>query len=246
MIGIMAAMAEELECYIKENSHVTRHLVAGREYYELEVNAKPAIVVLSGIGKVAAASTATTLIHKFGVAKILFTGVAGSISSEAGIGDIVIAKNLAQHDLDASPFFPKYEIPILGETLIEACATEREHTEQACRSFLSKIDSYVDRKDLEDLGLSLPKLVVGDIASGDQFIKSKEQSDSILEGLPSIVAVEMEGAAVAQVCFENAIPFCVVRTISDAANHEALVDFPRFIQKVSSRYSYGILKELLA
>ena len=69
--------------------------------------------------------TATTLIHKFGVAKILFTGVAGSISSKAHIGDIVI-ENYAQHDLDASPFFPKYEIPILGKTLIEGCEKEKK------------------------------------------------------------------------------------------------------------------------
>ena len=69
--------------------------------------------------------------------------------------------------------------------------------------------------------------------------------DEILNGLPSTVAVEMEGAAVAQVCYENDLPFCVLRTISDSANEEALVDFPKFIQKVSSRYSYGILKELL-
>ena len=195
---------------------------------------------MSGIGKVAAASTATTLIHKFGVAKILFTGVAGSISSKAHIGDIVIGKNYAQHDLDASPFFPKYEIPILGKTLIEGCEKEREEVERACKSFIKNIDKYVDKDDLESVGLSLPKLVIADIASGDQFIKSKAQTDAILEGLPSMVAVEMEGAAVAQVCYENETPFCVVRTISDAADEEALVDFPKFIQKVSSRYSYMV------
>ena len=120
MIGVMAAMIEELECYLKESKNAKKHEVAGREYYELEINSKPAIVVLSGIGKVAAASTATTLIHKFGVSKILFTGVAGSISEKARIGDLVVGEYYAQHDLDASPFFPKYEIPLLAKTRIKA------------------------------------------------------------------------------------------------------------------------------
>ena len=245
MIGIMAAMIEELECYLNESKDALKHSVAGREYYQLEINSKPVIVVLSGIGKVAAASTATTLIHKFGVSKIFFTGVAGSISEKASIGDLVVGENYAQHDLDASPFFPKYEIPLLGKKLIKACDSEMESVVKACQAFVTNIEAYVDHNDLKSLGLSKPKIVVGDIASGDQFIKSKEQSDEILNGLPSTVAVEMEGAAVAQVCYENDLPFCVLRTISDSANEEALVDFPKFIQKVSSRYSYGILKELL-
>ena len=245
MIGVMAAMIEELECYLKESKNAKKHEVAGREYYELEINSKPAIVVLSGIGKVAAASTATTLIHKFGVSKILFTGVAGSISEKARIGDLVVGEYYAQHDLDASPFFPKYEIPLLAKTRIKASESEMKAVVNACESFVSNISAYVDEKDLESIGLSRPRIVVGDIASGDQFIKSKAQSSAILEGLPETVAVEMEGAAVAQVCYENAMPFCVLRTISDSANEDALVDFPKFIQKVSSRYSYGILKELL-
>lgn len=246
MIGVMAAMIEELECYLKESDHAEKHVVAGREYYKLEINDKPVIVVLSGIGKVAAASTATTLIHKFGVSKILFTGVAGSISDKANIGDLVVGEHYAQHDLDASPFFPKYQIPLLGKTLIKACEEEMSALLKACESFIKNIEVYVEHKDLESIGLATPKIVVGDIASGDQFIKSKEQSDAILEGLPATVAVEMEGAAVAQVCYENDLPFCVLRTISDSANEDALIDFPRFIKKVSSRYSYGILKELLS
>ena len=122
MIGVMAAMIEELECYLKESKNAKKHEVAGREYYELEINSKPAIVVLSGIGKVAAASTATTLIHKFGVSKILFTGVAGSISEKARIGDLVVGE-YAQHDLDASPFFQNMKYH-LAKTRIKASESE--------------------------------------------------------------------------------------------------------------------------
>ena len=90
-----------------------------------------------------------------------------------------------------------------------------------------------------------PKLYFGDIASGDQFINSNEKRQEILGELPDVLCVEMEGAAVAQVCLEFGIPFTVIRTISDSADHNARVDFTRFIVEVANSYSKSIVSEIV-
>jgi adenosylhomocysteine nucleosidase len=85
--------------------------------------------------------------------------------------------------------------------------------------------------------------LIGDIASGDQFFSSLEQKNQLSSLLPTIVCVEMEGAAVAQVCYEYGIPFCIIRTISDTADHDAHLDFPKFLKEVSGKFSTEIIKE---
>jgi adenosylhomocysteine nucleosidase len=90
-----------------------------------------------------------------------------------------------------------------------------------------------------------PTLYFGDIASGDQFINSDAQRNEILAELPDVLCVEMEGAAVAQVCLEFNVPFTVIRTISDSANHNARVDFGRFIVEVANAYSRAIIGEIM-
>ena len=102
----------------------------------------------------------------------------------------------------------------------------------------------VDEKAIEEFKLS-PTLHFGDIASGDQFINSTEKRNEILSLLPDIQCVEMEGAAVAQVCFEFNVPFTVIRTISDTADHNARVDFGKFIVEVANAYSRAIISEII-
>lgn len=98
---------------------------------------------------------------------------------------------------------------------------------------------------MAQFGINTPNLHIGDIASGDQFFANNEQKEQLHNSLPTILCVEMEGAAVAQVCHEYTIPFLIIRTISDAADEQSHIDFPLFIKKVSSKYSVGIIKQLL-
>jgi adenosylhomocysteine nucleosidase len=85
---------------------------------------------------------------------------------------------------------------------------------------------------------------VGDIASGDQFFSSNEQKHALNTQLPDVLCVEMEGAAVAQVCYEYEIPFSIIRTISDVADDQSHIDFPSFINKISSKYAAEIIKNI--
>jgi adenosylhomocysteine nucleosidase len=105
------------------------------------------------------------------------------------------------------------------------------------------IASLLGEEVMMKFNLHEPKLILGDIASGDQFINNNEQRDRIISALPTVVCVEMEGAAVAQVCYENNIPFIIIRTISDVADENSHIDFLSFVKEVSSKYSIEIVRK---
>ena len=241
LIGIMSAMPEEGEL-IKKNMHQAEKIeVGGRQFFRGQIEEKEVLFCLSGIGKVSAATTATLMIDKFGVEKILFTGVAGG-GNETEVGDIVIGKSYLQHDLDLTPIYPKFYISNLDKQILHADDALIANMEKAASAYLEvrKLQPFNLIKD--------PKVHVGLVLSGDQFIYSEYQRDRIFSDLKSVDldkfhAVEMEGAAVAQVCHEFKLPFVVIRAISDKANSESQIDFPLFIQQVASEYSIGILKE---
>jgi adenosylhomocysteine nucleosidase len=193
-----------------------------REYTAGKLWEIDAVCVLSRIGKVAAAMTAAILVEKFGVTHIVFTGVAGSGDKNVEVGDMVVAESLVQHDFDASPLFPRHEIPLTG---ISRFATDVALTER-----------------LVSAAQAITRVHRGLIASGDQFIGKLGQIQGLKAELPDLLAVEMEGAAVAQVCFELGIPFAVIRTISDNANDDAAVDFMHFIKTVASRYAFDVIR----
>ena len=113
-IGIMAAMPQELQALLDlmpDEDCVQR---GGRTFWQGHVQGRQVVAVLSGIGKVAAATTATLLIDAFGVSQLWFTGVAGGLGEDVRVGDVVVADALVQHDMDASPLFPRHELPGLG------------------------------------------------------------------------------------------------------------------------------------
>lgn len=205
------------------------------------------VCVLSRIGKVAAAATAATLIERFNVTHIIFTGVAGAAAADIAVGDIVIADSLIQHDMDASPLFPRFEIPLTGLAEFPVDAVLTASLASAASHFLeADFHAQIAGEDRELFCLAAPRVHRGLIASGDEFIASRERMASLRAALPSALAVEMEGASVAQVCFEFGIPYAVIRTISDGANEDSPLDFMRFIDRVSSRYAHGILARLCA
>ena len=234
--AILSALAEEQQGLLDLLQGARRVQRAGREFWQGELHGQPVVLALSRIGKVAAATTATTLIEAFGARRLVFTGVAGGLARGVQVGDVVVAQEFVQHDMDASPLFPRYQIPLYG----------RERF--ACDADLAQALLAATRSGLARMGL--PAAVHhGLIASGDRFVSAAEEARLLHATLTDAghppLAVEMEGAAVAQVCHDYGVPFAAMRTISDRADDTAHVDFPKFVTEVASRYALAILDELV-
>jgi adenosylhomocysteine nucleosidase len=203
------------------------------------------VAVLSRIGKVAAATTATVLIERFGVGCMVFTGVAGGTGPQVRVGDVVLASAFVQHDMDASPLFPRHEVPLYGRSRFPTDAHLSEGLAQASRQVLAQVSTHVGAAAVTEFDLHAPRLHRGLVASGDRFVSSTAECRALQQALPEALAVEMEGAAVAQVCADYGLPFAAVRTISDRADDDAHTDFSRFIRAVASRYSLAVLSAWL-
>ena len=234
--AILSALAEEQQGLIELLREPRRVVRAGREFWSGELHGTPVVLALSRIGKVAAATTTTTLIEAFGAQRLVFTGVAGGIAPGVQVGDVVVAQAFVQHDMDASPLFPRYQIPLYGRERFACDAVMSEALLAATRAGLSHLD--------------WPATVHhGLIASGDRFVSAAEEARQLRAALSEAghapLAVEMEGAAVAQVCHDYAIPYAAVRTISDRADDTAHVDFPKFVTEVASRYALAIIDEFV-
>jgi len=242
-LGIISALLEEQQGLIEAMESPYKLTHGMREYTAGKLWEIDAVCVLSRIGKVAAAMTASILVEKFGVTHILFTGVAGSGDAGVRVGDIVVAESLVQHDFDASPLFPRFQIPLTGLSHFESDVSLTGKVEEAARAFLKNgVSGVLSQAEMHEFRLENPQVHRGLIASGDQFIGKHAQIAALKDALPELLAVEMEGAAVAQVCFELGVPFAVVRTISDNANDHAAVDFMRFVKTVAARYAFEIIK----
>lgn len=240
-LGVMAALQQELGDLLAclEDHRVQRH--AQRDFHCGAVKGQALIAVTARVGKVAAASTAATLIERFGCDAVLFVGVAGGIGAQVRVGDVVLASALAQHDLDASPLFAAGEIPLLGVRCLD---TNGALSAVLGAAAAQAIAEWSQRSDHPHFGRS--RLHRGLIVSGDQFIHDSARAADIVRRWPEALAVEMEGAAVAQVCFEHQVPVAVVRTISDRADASASTDFMQFLREVAAPMSSGILQRLLA
>lgn len=242
-LGIISALQEEQQGLVEAMQGPARLIHGMRTYTAGKIAGIDAVCVLSRIGKVAAATTATMLVEKYGVTHILFTGVAGAGDAGVKVGDIVVAESLLQYDMDASPLFPQYQVPLTG---LSHFATDQHMSNvvaNAASQFLeADLELMIDAADRKDFHLDRPRVHRGLIASGDQFISSAGHINALGAALPGLLAVEMEGAAVAQVCFELGVPFAVIRTISDNANEEAATDFMRFVKTVAARYAFYIVR----
>src|SRR5262249_52954314 len=136
---------------------------------------------------------------------------------------------------------------LLGVTGFPTDARLRQASLAAAAEFLAhELPARVAPELLLEFGISRPRVVEAEVASGDRFFASRHDREQLRSALPGVACVEMEGAAVAQVCHEYGVPFVVIRTISDGADEGAAVDFPRFARQIASVYSHGILKNLLA
>ena len=245
VIGIMSAMHEELAAVLAAMPDEQRVTVAGRDFWVGHWHGHAVVAVLSRIGKVAAATTATVLLERFAVDALVFTGVAGGLGAGVRVGDVVVAKGLVQHDMDASPLFPRHEVPLYGRARFEADADLSAQLSVASHQVLENAAQHLGVDTLLAFQLDSPRVHQGLILSGDRFVSTSAESQALRQALPEALAVEMEGAAVAQVCHDYAVPFAAVRTISDRADDEAHTDFTRFIREVASRYSLAILSQWL-
>ena len=245
VIGIMSAMHEELAAVLAAMPDKQRVTVAGRDFWVGRWQGHALVAVFSRIGKVAAATTATVLLERFGVDTLVFTGVAGGLGSGVRVGDVVVADGLVQHDMDASPLFPRHEVPLYGRARFEADAALCVQLSAASEQVLAGAALHLGPSTLAEFQLTAPRVHRGLILSGDRFVSTSAESHALRQALPEALAVEMEGAAVAQVCHDYGVPFAAVRTISDRADDTAHTDFQRFIREVASRYSLAIVSQWL-
>jgi len=245
MLALVSAMHEEIAAVRDGLSNVTTREWGGRRFHIGGFHGTEVVVVFSRYGKVAAAVTTTQLIAAFPVTALVFSGVAGAVAPGLAIGDIVVGTELIQHDMDASPLFPRYEIPLLGKSRFTPDPLLTDRLAGAAREFLARdLNDHVAAADREFFHIRAPKVTEGLIASGDKFFASRDEVHELRRRLPEVACVEMEGAAVAQVCDEYALPYAIVRTISDAADEQSVHDFPRFTHGIARQYSLGILTRM--
>lgn len=206
--GIIGAMETEVNAIKGEMDDTKVTTVAGTEYCEGSIAGNKVVVVQCGMGKVNAGICAHTLINIFGVSRVINTGVGGSLTSELTINDFVVSVDAVQHDYDVSPIgFEKGEIPYTGMVAFPA-------------------DESLRAKAVEAITQAAPssKVLEGRVCSGDQFIATQEQKDRITSEFGGICA-EMEGGAIAQVCYLNETPYVIIRAISDDSDNMSYEEF---------------------
>ncbi len=226
-IGIIVAEPEEHEAIEKIVEIKSKKVIFELMFTEAVINNKEIILVKCGIGKVNAARTTQLLIDRYDPNYIIDVGVAGALNPMLEIGDIVIGETLVQHDFDITAFgHTKGYIPGIGERIYS--------DEELIRKFEQAIDNKKDRN---------YKIEKGTIASGDIFCTEIPMKDKIYAKF-SAECVEMEGAAVAQVCNLCNKPFMVLRSISDKPNGENTIAFEQFIKPASEKCA-NLLREFL-
>ena len=221
-IGIIAAMPEELAYLIQHLENASQEKVLGNTYHTGRIGAVELVLVESGIGKVMAAMSVAILADHFRVDAVINTGSAGALAEGISVGDVVIAEKLAYHDVDVTAFGYEY-----GQMAQQPLYFESD------KKFVTLIQESLSKLDQNwHLGL---------IATGDSFVAGDDKIAVIKEHFPQVLAVEMEGAAIAQAANALELPFLVVRAISDNANHEASISFDEFIVEAGLRSAQALL-----
>ncbi len=241
-LAIVSALHEELHALLDVMQLARTEQRAGREFHLGRLDGQDVVIVLSGVGKVAAAATTAVLLDRFAVDAVLFTGVAGGLAQDVEVGDVVVASSLLQHDLDASPLFPRYEVPLTGRSRFDADRVWADLLAAGAAQVLAH--SHLQAT-LAAFGVSRPACHRGLVISGDRFVSAESEARVLREALPDALAVEMEGAALAQVCTDFGRPFGVLRTISDRADDNAHVDFSRFLSEVAAEFARDIVRAAL-
>ena len=228
-IAIMGAMPEEIAPILEKVGEYKTTTYAKNTYYEATYKGVELVIAYSKIGKVFSTLTATTMIEHFGAEKLLFSGVAGAVSPELRVGDLVVATKLAQHDLDITAFGHPFGFVPEGAVFVEA---DKEMIK------ISKSVASSMGKDGKE----------GMIATGDQFVADEKRKNWIGDTFKAD-ALEMEGASVAVVCDALNVPFFILRSISDAADMDASFSFDEFLETsavLSAEFVMKMLDEIIA
>ncbi|MFY9381501.1 MAG: 5'-methylthioadenosine/adenosylhomocysteine nucleosidase [Eubacteriales bacterium] len=224
-IGIIGAMDIEINALMKEFTDVKKETVGGTEYIIGDLYNCRAVAAVSGIGKIAAAVCANTMIIKYGADAIINTGTAGALISDLAIGDVVVAKSLVEHDVDLTIFgYAPGEIPGVGTAFLPCDETLVETAIRSAKTLGYKCHS-------------------GIIASGDAFICDSKDKERIKNTFGAS-ACEMEGAAIARVCRMYGVPCAVVRCISDTADDVSGVVFESF-KYSAAQTAVNIVSEII-
>ena len=227
MIGIIGAMEEEVAA-LKEDMDIQETVEqASMVFCKGKLCGKGVVVVRSGIGKVNAGICAQILVDRFQADMLINTGIAGSLDARIDIGDMVISTDALHHDMDATIFGDAIgQIPRMDtlafpadEELVRKAAKANEKANPDIRTFTGKV------------------------ASGDQFISSREAKEKIVENFHPL-CVEMEGAGIAQAAYLNKVSYVIIRAISDKADNSATMDYPTF-ERQAIAHSVRLMKELL-
>ena len=213
-IGIIGAMEVEVNDLVSRLENRKSETVSGIVFHTGKLLGKNVAIAKCGIGKVFAAMAAEVMILKYAPKLLVNTGVGGALAHGLRCGDIVVAEKLCQHDMDTSP---------IGDPVGLVSGINRIwfETDESARKILLSAGA--------ELGLSVK---LGSIATGDQFVATKDVKKYIVDTFDAWVC-EMEGGAIAQVAFVNETPFVVVRAISDSADDEASMDYPTFVAEAA-------------
>ncbi|OOF53355.1 5'-methylthioadenosine/adenosylhomocysteine nucleosidase [Rodentibacter trehalosifermentans] len=227
-IGIVGAMAQEVEILSGLMTEKTQTRVASAVIFEGKINGKAVALLQSDIGKVAAAIGTTALLQLAKPDVVINTGSAGGVAKDLKVGDIVISDETCYHDVDVTAFgYEKGQLPANPATFLS-----------------DKKLADLAQNVAEAQGQSVKR---GLICSGDSFIHSEEKLSAIKNDFPQVTAVEMEATAIAQVCHAFNVPFVVVRAISDSGDGEASLSFEEFLPlaaRQSSALVLGMLDKL--
>ena len=226
VLGIIGAMSEELEILLKDMSLEDVQVKANMKFHKGKLWGKDVVAVVCGIGKVNAAICTQILASEYNVSAVINVGVAGGIGKDIYPGDVVIAENLVQYDMDTTAFGdPMGQIPRL-DTFDFKCVSKLIETAKSACEEATEFKTFSGR-----------------IVSGDMFVASIDKI-KWLESEFAALAWEMEGASIAHVCYLNKIPFVVIRSISDNANNGAHMDFEKFTP-IGVKNSTFILKSMI-
>lgn len=231
-VGVIGAEKQEVELLFSAlaDSLIPVNVVkrAGLEFHEGALGKCPVVIVCCGIGKVNAAICAQILISEFAVEAVINTGSAGGIAGELEVLDMVVSSDAVQHDFDTTVFgYQPGQIPGQTSPFFASDAALRQH---ALAAFARVAKAG--------------KMIEGRVASGDAFITDEARRAKIVATF-SPACVEMEGAAVAQVCAANAVPFVILRSVSDLAGKDAGMSYEAF-SRIASHVSANVVMEMIA
>ena len=216
--GIIGAMDEEVDTLKEAMTDENIRHIAGVDFHEGKLDGNDVVIAKCGVGKVNAAICVQVMIDVFGVDRIINTGVAGSLDADIDIGDIVVSTDAVQHDMDVTVLgYARGEIPYSSQSIFPADEEMRKSAARAVRELAPDIHVFEGR-----------------VCSGDQFIASREQKERIISEFGGLCC-EMEGAAIAQVCSLNEIPFVIIRAISDKADDSEEMSYVEFEHAAAER-----------